>query len=130
VRDLLSPLLCLLTSYFIIFIVLRLYSLHNVLHCLVGTQFADKWNSKRADIQAWMSKSLRPETQRKYAGKEQPWHNFLRTYDLLAYVLAHGYESAEFRRILIWFLYYLAVDLKYCIRNTLNYPNCIYVNLM
>lgn len=60
-----------------------------------------------------MKTSLRPETQRKYAGKEQPWYDFLLANDLLGYVTVYGCESAEFRRILIWFLYHLAVELKY-----------------
>lgn len=59
-----------------------------------------------------MSASLRPTTLAKYDGKLHYWYDFLERHTLHDYLDTYDPDSPEYRRLLIWFLYYLAEERK------------------
>jgi len=76
------------------------------------TSFQRKWAAAAPKIQSWMSGSLRHTTLSKYNGKLHYWDEFLERHTLHEYLDTYDPDSPEYRRLLIWFLYYLAEERK------------------
>ena len=101
-----------LPSYYSFF--LSLYCLFVVplfLH-FIGVSFEDVWVSQCEAIRDWLSSARRPLTVQRYGKNLSPWFQFLDQHDLHQYIDLSPAGSDDFRRILIWFLHFCAVDLK------------------
>jgi len=101
-----------LPSYYSFF--LSLYCMFVVplfLH-FIGVSFEDVWVSQCEAIRDWLSSARRPLTVQRYGKNLSPWFQFLDQHDLHQYIDLSPAGSDDFRRILIWFLHFCAVDLK------------------
>jgi len=78
----------------------------------IGLSFDDVWISQCDSIREWLSTARRPLTVQRYAKNLGPWFQFLDRHDLHQYIDLSPTGSDDFRRILIWFLHFCAVDLK------------------
>ena len=74
--------------------------------------FDDVWASQCDSIRDWLNTARRPLTVRRYSKNLGPWFQFLDQNDLRQYVDLSPSGSDDFRRMIIWFLHFCAVDLK------------------
>ena len=70
------------------------------------------WATQCDSIRAWLHTGRRSQTVQRYTKNLGPWFQFLDQYDLHEYIDLSPTGADDFRRILIWFLHYCAVELK------------------
>ena len=79
---------------------------------IIGVSFDDVWALQCDSLRDWLNTARRPLTVQRYAKNLGPWYQFLTQYDLHQYIDLSPSGADDFRRILIWFLHFCAVDLK------------------
>lgn len=70
------------------------------------------WATQCDSIRSWLHTGRRPQTVQRYTKNLGPWFQFLDQFDLHEYINLSPTGADDFRRILIWFLHYCAVELK------------------
>ena len=84
----------------------------SALYFIGAVPFDDIWASQCVAIKEWLDTGRRPLTVKRYGTNLGPWFTFLDKHELHDYVDLSPTGADDFRRIVIWFLYYCAMELK------------------
>ena len=74
--------------------------------------FESQWALQSGSIRTWLNTGRHPNTVRRHDTNLRYWHAFLAAQSLHGFVDPSVAGMDDLRRIIIWFLYYCAVELK------------------